>query len=80
MRARDRGLVAVLTDTNLVRSLRSEVYAENLNILNETLVDKLFSSHKEHSTESFVPIEVRTWSPSLRIAQNVRIAVGNIIF
>ena len=93
MKAKDRGLVAVLTNSNGVRS-SGFYHLDNIdkggNIdknLSESKPEPelgsepgpdsgiaegtIISSHEDQSTEVYTSVAVRTWSPSLKIAQNV---------
>ena len=78
MSLNDKDLVQVITSidgSHGVRSLRT-VYAEKiLYPLNETVLSKLFASPKESSSDVYISVEVRTWSPSLRMAEDVRTKV-----
>ena len=71
----DKDLVQVITSidgSHTARSLRMVVAKERAYPLNETVLSQLFASSKESSSDIYASVEVRSWSPSLRIAEDVR--------
>ena len=78
MSLNDKDLVQVITSidgSHGVRSLRTVFSEKILYPLNETVLSKLFASPKESFSDVYISVEVRTWSPSLHIAEDVRTTV-----
>ena len=78
----DKDLVQVITSidgSHTARSLRMVVAKERAYPLNETVLSQLFTSSKESSSDIYASVEVRSWSPSLRIAEDVRTKLNFLI-
>lgn len=76
MELMDRDSVQIITSTdnaNTVRSLRTVFSHEMRYPFNETFLIGLFPTPTDSSEDVYSTIQVRTWSPSLSIAQDVRV-------